>query len=201
MSQLYIALGQTKTFLGNLGVEKDIVIDDPYYAQLILSYKQETTGLVIGTAEDHTGVIGSEKAVGLYNLHVVARGIQDGNKGSITRFWILARDPIVPTNDGSFKTSLVFTLRESPKDVHKALSVFATSKTFKLTKVVSRPQRNVADSSTEGTAECFDYLFYVDFEAMAETDVEFVFRKLKELATSVRILGSYPIIEVNHGAQ
>nr|XP_017221540.1 PREDICTED: arogenate dehydratase/prephenate dehydratase 2, chloroplastic-like [Daucus carota subsp. sativus] len=77
------ALGQTKTFLGNLGVEKDIVIDDPYYAQLIssyliliLSYKQETTGLVIGTAEDHTGVIGSEKAVGLYNLHVVARGIQ-----------------------------------------------------------------------------------------------------------------------------
>jgi len=44
--------------------------------QLILSYKQETTGLVIGTAEDHTGVIGSEKAVGLYTLHVVARGIQ-----------------------------------------------------------------------------------------------------------------------------
>lgn len=34
-----------------------------------------------------------------------------------------------------FQTSLVFTLRESPKDVHKTLSVFATSKTLKLTKV------------------------------------------------------------------
>ena len=29
--------------------------------------------------------------------------VLDRNKGSITRFWILARDPIVPTNDGSFK--------------------------------------------------------------------------------------------------
>ncbi|XP_063936143.1 arogenate dehydratase/prephenate dehydratase 2, chloroplastic-like [Daucus carota subsp. sativus] len=171
--------------------------------QLILSYKQETTGLVIGTAEDHTGVIGSEKAVGLYNLHIVARGIQDGNKGSITRFWILARDPIVPTNDGSFKTSLVFTLRESPKDVHKTLSVFATSKTLKLTKVVSSPKeiyyRMWLIDPLKG--ECFDYLFYVDFEVREESDVEYVVTKLKDFATSVRILGSYPIIEVNNGAR
>ncbi|KAK1378764.1 hypothetical protein POM88_025508 [Heracleum sosnowskyi] len=213
------ALEQTKTFLSNLGVEKDILGDHRYYARLIPSHKenptdsgsaqqpmgvtgstQQSTGEV-GMALQPTGVIGSAKAAELYKLRVVATGIHDEDtKESITRFWILARDPIVPTNDNSFKTSLVFTLKEGHKELCKALSVFSVRE-ITVTKVESRPQRNTlpngADSSTNETAECFNYLFHIDFEAsMAESRAECAVRHLKEFATYVRILGSYPLIEV-----
>ncbi|GKV33095.1 hypothetical protein SLEP1_g41639 [Rubroshorea leprosula] len=91
---------------------------------------------------------------------------------NVTRFLVLARDPIIPRIDKSFKTSIVFTLEEGPGVLFKALAVFAL-RDINLTKIESRPQRKrplrVVDDSNTGSAKYFDYLFYIDFEAsMAE---------------------------------
>ncbi|TXG55381.1 hypothetical protein EZV62_020637 [Acer yangbiense] len=99
------------------------------------------------------------------------RLVQD-DPGYITRFLVLARDPMIPKTNKPFKTSIVFTLDEGPGVLFKALAVFALRE-INLTKIESRPQRKkplrVVDDSNTGNAKYFDYLFYIDFEAsMAE---------------------------------
>ncbi|KAF5175799.1 Arogenate dehydratase [Thalictrum thalictroides] len=116
---------------------------------------------------------------------------------NITRFLILAREPVIPNTDRAFKTSIVFTLEEGPGVLFKALAVFAL-RGINLTKIESRPQRKrplrVVDESDSGSAKYFDYLFYIDFEAsMAEPRAQYALRHLQEFATFLRILGCYPM--------
>lgn len=123
-------------------------------------------------------------------------GIQD-DLDNVTRFLMLAREPIIPRIDRPFKTSIVFTLEEGPGVLFKALAVFAL-RSINLTKIESRPQRKrplrVVDDSNNGTAKYFDYLFYVDFEAsMADVRAQNALGHLQEFATFLRVLGSYPM--------
>ncbi|XP_073108359.1 arogenate dehydratase 1 isoform X3 [Elaeis guineensis] len=99
--------------------------------------------------------------------------------------------------DETIQTSVVFTLEEGPGVLFKALAVFAV-RSINLTKIESRPQRKrplrVVDDSNYGTAKYFDYLFYIDFEAsMAEPRAQNALAHLQEIATFLRVLGSYPM--------
>ncbi|MQL76148.1 hypothetical protein Taro_008533 [Colocasia esculenta] len=114
---------------------------------------------------------------------------------NITRFLILAREPIIPKTSRPFKTSIVFTLEEGPGVLFKALAVFAL-RNINLTKIESRPQRKrplrVVDDSNNGTAKYFDYLFFIDFEAsMADPRAQNALGHLQEFATFLRVLGCY----------
>ncbi|CAN1161247.1 Arogenate dehydratase/prephenate dehydratase 1, chloroplastic [Linum perenne] len=154
------ALALCDTFLSELGLTGESMNDTASAAQC----------LAVNELRD-AGAVASARAAELYGLTILAEKIQD-DPDNVTRYLVLARDPIVPRTDKPYKTSVVFTLDEGPGVLFKALAVFA-GRDINLTKIESRPQRKrplrVVDDSNTGIAKYFDYLFYIDFEAsMAE---------------------------------
>ncbi|KAG2292986.1 hypothetical protein Bca52824_039655 [Brassica carinata] len=136
------------------------------------------------------------------NLHdtaaILADGIQD-DKGNVTRFLMLAREPIIPRTDRPFKTSIVFAAQEhkGTSVLFKVLSAFAF-RNISLTKIESRPHHNrplrVVRDGSFGTAKNFEYMFYVDFEAsMAERRAQNALSEVQEYTSFLRVLGCYPM--------
>ncbi|KAL6649720.1 hypothetical protein ACP70R_013944 [Stipagrostis hirtigluma subsp. patula] len=178
------ALAQCEQTLTELGIEHREAVDD-------------TAGAAKFVAEQmlqDTGAIASSLAAELYGLDILAENIQD-DEDNVTRFMMLAREPVIPRTDKPFKTSIVFSLEEGPGQLFKALAVFALRQ-INLTKIESRPHKKrplrVADGCSS-TLKQFDYLFYVDLEAsMADPKTQNALGNLKEFTTLLRVLGSYP---------
>nr|BAH10646.1 Prephenate dehydratase [Hevea brasiliensis] len=179
------ALAQCEHTLTSLGLVREAVDDTAGAAKHVALHKLKDTGAVA-----------SSVAAKIYGLNILAEDIQD-DCDNVTRFLMLAREPIIPGTDRPFKTSIVFSLEEGPGVLFKALAVFALRQ-INLTKIESRPLRNqplrASDDSDNGFPKYFDYLFYVDFEAsMADQNAQNALKHLKEFATFLRVLGSYPV--------
>jgi len=162
------ALGQCAAYLRNHGIKAEQVYDTAGSVKIL-----KESG-----ARD-TAAIASRRAAELYGMQIIEEGIED-NAENFTRFLAIQHEAIVP--NGESKTSIVFTLKNQPGALFKAMSVFAL-RDIDLTKIESRPLQG----------KPWEYLFYIDL--IGSTNDETIKRALDHLgeyAVMLRVLGSYP---------
>jgi prephenate dehydratase len=135
------------------------------------------------------GAIASAAAAQIYGGKILKKSIED-NRRNYTRFFLLEKPKrgsrfAKPDAAKKFKTTLVFSTRNTPGALFRSLSAFAL-RDLNLTKIESRPLRG----------KPWEYLFYLDFLGHAEDPVP---RKalghLAEVADMLRVLGCYPVGE------
>lgn len=170
------ALGQCAAYLRNLGIKPETVYDTAGSVKLLKA-----------SGDRATAAIASRRAAELYEMEIIEEGIED-NAENYTRFLAIGRESVVPEvlseskGEGESKTSIVFTLKNQPGALFKAMSVFAL-RDIDLSKIESRPLQG----------KPWEYLFYIDFTG--STDHETSKRALEHLgeyALTLRVLGSYP---------
>ncbi|HEX2866016.1 MAG TPA: prephenate dehydratase [Ignavibacteriales bacterium] len=164
------ALGQCSRFLSRL--KKTEVIPE---------YDTAGAAKIVSLQDEPIAAIASQNAAEKYNLKVISGNIQNEKK-NFTRFLIISpKKAEAPVKDS--KTSICFDLKSTPGSLFRALSVFAL-RDIDLTKIESRPK----------PAKTFQYLFYVDLlGSLKDKKVVNALNHLKEISSSVRILGSYAI--------
>jgi prephenate dehydratase len=131
--------------------------------------------------EKDTAAIASRRAAADHGLKIIAPDIEDSAENA-TRFLIISQKPT--ENKGlPRKTSIVFSVKNMPGALFKALGVFAL-RDIDLFKIESRPIRSKG----------FEYLFYLDCRGdITDTALKNAVSHLKEIATFYRMLGSYDI--------
>jgi prephenate dehydratase len=130
--------------------------------------------------------VGSRAAADLYDCRILREGIQD-EANNVTRFVWLAPEGTAPERDGEqWKTSLIFSElgEDHPGALVAALNEFS-SRGINLSRIESRPLRS----------ELGRYMFFCDLDGKLEDPpVAESIESLRAKASSVRILGSYPLI-------
>jgi prephenate dehydratase len=126
--------------------------------------------------KDAAGIAGHQAAA-VYQGRILAAGIED-DKRNFTRFFRIRKGRrIVP---GANKTSIVFTVKNVPGTLFKALSVFALRE-ISLSKIESRPLRG----------RPWEYVFYADLLCGDDEVARKALRHLAEGASPVKVLGIY----------
>jgi len=161
------ALGQCAGYLRELGVKTEPVYDTAGSVKMLKESGERTTA-----------AIASKRAAEIYEMQILQESIED-NPENYTRFLVISVQDRQP--EGEAKTSIVFTLKNQPGALFKALSVFAL-RDIDLTKIESRPL----------AGKPWEYLFYIDFiGAVGEASVKRALDHLGEYALMLRVLGSY----------
>ncbi len=167
------ALAQCEGYLQGQNLPSEVFYDTAG----AVKYLKETGALDVAA-------IASRRAAQVYGMQILAEDIED-NPENYTRFLIIAKEPLktIPGKEpGASKTTIVFTLKNEPGSLFKALSVFAL-RNIDLNKIESRPL----------VGRPWEYLFYVDFTGSASDPVAArALSHLEEYAATLRILGSYP---------
>jgi len=127
--------------------------------------------------------IASRRAAQVYAGKILKAGIEDDKK-NFTRFFLIKRGkPRAARNNNvnADKTSLAFSVKNTPGMLFKALSVFAL-RDISLSKIESRPMRG----------RPWEYVFFVDLLRGDDEDSRHALRHLSEVAELVKVLGIYP---------
>lgn len=139
-----------------------------------------------------TAAVASARVAALYDLEVIADGIQTGEENR-TRFAVIGREEDTAeirgaaapgALDGGPRTTLVFGVRNVPGSLGRALDAFA-GRGINLSRLESRPWT--------GRASRWEYVFWVDLDAdVADPACVGALEALGQEAEMVRVLGSYP---------
>ncbi len=150
-------------------------------AKVITSSSTSSGAKAVCETEEPWGAIGNRRAAEVFGLDIIDKDIQDQN-GNSTRFIVISKD-YKPGASGCDKTSVAFTVDDSPGSLLSALNIFA-SHNINLKKIESRPMRTLLGQ----------YLFLIDLEGHIEDDI--VKKSIELLAKSCsffKFLGSYPV--------
>ncbi|MFB9884988.1 prephenate dehydratase [Balneatrix alpica] len=147
--------------------------------------KLDTAGAALEVSQrtDHQhAAIASRLAAELYGLEILQENFQD-MQGNTTRFLILSKDNHTPTFDPSkaYITSILFTVRNIPAALYKALGGFATNgvNLIKLESYMTGGTLNVSQ-------------FHIDIAAHTEEhNMQLALQELGFFAKDMRILGCY----------
>jgi prephenate dehydratase len=172
-----VALNQCLNFFArNPGIERI-----PFY---------DTAGSVKMIVEEQltdAAGIASSVAAEIYGARILRKSIED-DRQNFTRFFLLRtpqyarRHPVPAAEHAHWKTSLVFSTRNIPGALFRALSAFAL-RDLNMDKIESRPLRG----------KPWEYLFYVDFLGRVDTpNARNALSHLAETADFMRVLGCYP---------
>lgn len=130
--------------------------------------------------EDGAAAIGSRIAATLYNLPILAEGIQDFSQ-NVTRFLVVAKQIPAPTKHD--KTSILVSIKDKVGALYEMLVPFKKHG-INMTKIESRPSKRRA----------WDYYFYIDFIGHSKNArVEKMLKEIEKRTKSIKVLGSYPI--------
>lgn len=145
--------------------------------------------------EEGAATISSQRAAQLYNLPILAAGIND-HPDNCTRFWVVSKnntfqDQVRSTNKRH--TSFAFSLRANkPGALVKALQIFAQLN-INLSRVESRPTKRSLG----------EYLFFIDLEADVKDDLmQSALEELSIYTEVIKIFGSYDVLttrEIGNG--
>jgi prephenate dehydratase len=196
------ALAQCDNFLRGLGITPIATYDTAGSAKMI----SEGGPLPDNCTPENTAAIASDLAARTYKLNVLDEGIEDDDT-NFTRFLLLSRKDVTQylTKKIPAKTSIVFTLPNSPGALYKALACFSL-RDIDFSKIESRPtsasllnflkfrsQRAGMKSRNKADLPRFRYCFYLDFLAnQLDENAQNALSHLREQADFLRILGSYP---------
>ncbi len=163
------ALAQCEAYLHTLsGVKIESVYDTAGSVKMVRQMGDKSVA-----------AIASRRAADLYEMQILAELIQD-NPENLTRFLVISPSPGEPGTDA--KTSIVFSLKNTPGSLFKAMSVFAL-RDIDLTKIESRPL----------VGKPFEYFFYIDFAgSILDPVAAKALSHLEEYAIFLRVFGSYP---------
>ncbi len=126
--------------------------------------------------------IAAAQAAKVYQGKILAAGIED-DKRNFTRFFLIRKSR--RSLPGANKTSIVFSVRNIPGALFKALSVFAL-RDISLSKIESRPMRG----------RPWEYIFYADYLRGDDEPARNALRHLGEVADLVKVLGIYPAAKI-----
>lgn len=159
----------------------------------------DTAGSVKHLAESglrDTAAIASREAASHFAARVLRAGIEDDAQ-NYTRFFLIHPTQAAPARarpqrrqagiahprplPGSNKTSIVFSVKNQPGALFKALAVFAL-RDITLSKIESRPLRG----------RPFEYVFFADFQRGDDEAARHALAHLREISEFVKVLGIYP---------
>lgn len=172
------ALSQCRKFLRGLGLKPAVHADTAGAAAEVAK---------LGDVSQ--AAIASKLAAETYGLEILKGDIQD-TADNITRFLVMARDPIDPDpKAGTVITTFVFRVRSVPAALYKALGGFATNG-VNITKLESY----ILDSKFTVAQ------FYADVEGHPdERLVRLALEELSFFSREVKILGVYPASPFREG--
>lgn len=155
--------------------QREAVTSNAYAAQMIHD--------LVSTDGTFAAAIASKRAAELFGLNILAENIEDDPKNT-TRFLVLGKHDVAAS--GQDKTSLALSTKNKPGamvDLLEPLSRHGVS----MTKLESRP-------SKQGL---WDYVFFIDIEGHQTDDkVKAALIELKQRASVIKVLGSYPVAVV-----
>ena len=127
-----------------------------------------------------SAAIAGTQAAAHFDLSVCVENIED-DANNTTRFLVLGKQSVAPS--GNDKTSLVMSAANRPGAVHDLLVPLAKHG-VSMTKLESRPARS----------GLWEYVFFMDIEGhQDDARVAAALAELKQVASFVKVLGSYPV--------